>query len=197
MNIFLKLTIFILILPLASCGGLGTPEDNKKAKRMSGSVDQIIARSGTTFRNQDSAMKDAYNRLNTGGGMLGKKPMGVEGLFNQNQKNSGVASIGLPINAILWKSSLETINFMPLSSVDPFSGVIITDWYSSSNQNERCKINIFIKGREFKSTNLDVNIFCQNLIENMWLDSSVNKENNLKLENAILNSAKKMKLSIN
>lgn len=165
---------------------------------MSGSADQVIARSGTTFRNKDRALKDAYNRLNTGGGMLGKKPMGVEGLFNQNGGSTVAASIGLPINAILWKSSIETINFMPLSSADPFAGVIITDWYSSSsNTKERCKVNIFIKGKEFKSTNLDVNTFCQTFNENLWLDNPINEDNNIKLENAILNKAKKLKLSIN
>jgi hypothetical protein len=197
MNIFSKLGILMFVVFLSSCSGLGTEEDNRKSRLMSGSVDEIIARSGTTFRNTDRAMKDAYNRLNTGGGMLGKKPMSVGTLFNGENENVS-ASIGLPINAILWKSSIETINFMPLSSADPFAGVIITDWYSSpTKSNERCKVNIFIKGKQLKSTNLDVNTFCQNLKENLWVNKVVNEENNIKLENAILNKAKKLKLSIN
>ena len=55
------------------------------------------------------------------------------------------SSARLPINPYLWKGSLETISFIPLASADPFSGIIITDWYSSEeDQNQRCKLNIFI-----------------------------------------------------
>ena len=32
--------------------------------------------------------------------------------------------------SIFMESSLETISFMPLSSADPFGGLIITDWYT-------------------------------------------------------------------
>ena len=40
--------------------------------------------------------------------------------------------------------ALETIDFMPLSSADPIGGTIITDWYSTSdNENERCKLKYF------------------------------------------------------
>lgn len=165
---------------------------------MSGSVDEIIAKSGTTFRSTESAMKDAKNRLNTGGGLMGEKPMSTDALLNGDKNNISTATIGLPINAILWRSSLDIINFMPLSSADPFAGVIITDWYSpKKDTRERCKVNIFIKGRELKSSNLKVNSFCQNLNNNLWIDMPIDEKNNLQIENAILNKAKKLKLSIN
>ena len=98
-------------------------------------------------------------------------------------------------SSYLWKASLETINFMPLSSTDPFAGTIITDWYTSeSNTGERCKLNIFINGIELKTDNLKVLSFCQNLKNNQWVNKISNQEDNLKLENAILNKAKKLKL---
>ena len=86
---------------------------------------------------------------------------------------------------------------MPLVSADPFSGVIITDWYTDQNNiNQRCKLNVFIKGVDLKTDNLKVNSFCQILNDNgNWVDQKVNNENNIKLENAILNKAKKIKLS--
>ncbi len=92
---------------------------------------------------------------------------------------------------------METISFMPLTSADPFGGIIITDWYAEQNgSNQRCKINIFIKGVELKTENLKVNSFCQKLNEkNVWIDQKTNQENNTKLENAILNKAKKIRLS--
>ena len=85
---------------------------------------------------------------------------------------------------------------MPLSSTDPFAGTIITDWYTDANNlGERCKLNIFINGLELKTSNLKVLSFCQNLKENQWVNSPSNTNDNRKIENAILNNAKKLKLS--
>ena len=117
-------------------------------------------------------------------------------LTNDDSKGVATASIGMPINPYLWKGSIETIDFMPLTSADPFAGIIITDWYTSQNAtNERCKINIFIKGTEMKTSNLKVNSFCQLLTDGQWIDIKNDKKNDAKLENAILNKAKKIRLS--
>ena len=104
--------------------------------------------------------------------------------------------MGLPINPFLWRASIEVINFMPLASTDPFAGTIITDWYTAENSlGERCKLNIFINGADMKTDNLKVSSFCQSLKNNQWVNSPSNKEDNIKLENAILNKAKKLKLT--
>ena len=126
---------------------------------------------------------------------LGKK----EGIsFGTNEGNNAVSSIGMPINPYLWKGSLETISFMPLSSADPFGGIIITDWYSDGQTiNERCKINIFIKGLELKTSNLKVNTFCQSFENNRWIDLPTSASQSAQLENAILNKAKRIKLAKN
>ena len=43
----------------------------------------------------------------------------------------------------LWRASLDTIDFMPLSSVNYSGGIIVTDWYSDeSSSNESIKISI-------------------------------------------------------
>src|SRR5579863_630992 len=34
---------------------------------------------------------------------------------------------GIGVNSFLWRASLDTVRFMPLTSADPFGGVIITD----------------------------------------------------------------------
>ncbi len=161
---------------------------------------EIIKRSGTTFtggtpEKERLALADAENRLRSGGGLLGKKGMALDEMTNNSEKTT-TAAIGFPINPYLWKGSLETIDFMPLASADPFAGIIITDWYASQGApNERCKINIFIKGYEMKTDNLKVNSFCQSLSNGQWVDIKNNIDNDAKLENAILNKAKKIRLS--
>ena len=191
--------ILLFILPtLLSCNR--NVEDTSELWKNAQTSQAIIDRSGTvlpsgnTQAQKDIAMRDAQNRLRTGGGLFGKKPGLPFGDLAGEQNTASV--IGMPINPYLWKGSLETIDFMPLSSADPFGGTIITDWYiDSNNENQRCKINVFIKGVELKSNNLKVNSFCQNYSNNKWVDIPVNIENNIKLENAILNKAKKIKLT--
>lgn len=188
---------FTSILFINSCG---TVADNEKAKAMgAGSVDQIIARGGSKMRNQDRALLDSQHRLQTGGGIFKKKETSLSGLLGgKKSENNVVGSIGLPINPILWQSSIEVIQFMPIASIDAFSGIIITDWYSTlNNPNQKCKINIFVKGIEFKSSNLKVNSFCQEYKNNFWIDIKTSSDNDRKIENAILNKAKKAKLAIN
>ena len=158
---------------------------------------KIIERSGTKFNsgaNKDLALKDATNRLQSGGGLFGAEG-NITDLLNDGGSGDNVSSIGMPINVYLWRGAIETISFMPLNSADPIGGTILTDWYSTSNnENERCKLNIFISGSELKTQNLKVTSFCQDYKNQKWINKEIGDENNLKIENAILNKAKKLKL---
>jgi len=157
---------------------------------------KIIEGSGTKFNsgtNKELALRDAENRLQSGGGLLGKDAS-LNNIFNDGQNNT-IASLGMPINVYLWRGAIETISFMPLSSADPIGGTIITDWYSTTdNQNDRCKLNIFIIGQNLKAENLKVTSFCQEFKNQIWVNKNIEKENNIKIENAILNKAKKLRL---
>ena len=189
-------SVLVIVLLLLSCNK--NVEDSSELWKNAQTSGEIIRRSGTifdTYQNKELAMSDAENRLRTGGGLFGKKA-GIS--LGTNKGNNAVSSIGMPINPYLWKGSLETIGFMPLSSADPFGGIIITDWYSDGKTiNERCKINIFIKGLELKTSNLKVNTFCQSFENNRWIDLPTGASQNAQLENAILNKAKRIKLAKN
>jgi NADH:ubiquinone oxidoreductase subunit 5 (subunit L)/multisubunit Na+/H+ antiporter MnhA subunit len=57
-------------------------------------------------------------------------------------------------------ASLDTIDFMPLASVNYSGGIIITDWYSGNlNSNEDIKISIRFLSNEIRSDALDIKIF--------------------------------------
>ncbi len=160
----------------------------------------IIDRSGTKFNsgtNKELAMRDAETRLQTGGGLF-KDGMGLDFFDNNNNKeSSSVSTMGMPINTYLWRGALDTISFMPLSSADPIGGTIITDWYSTNNnENERCKLNIFISGTELKTQNLKVTTFCQEYKNQKWINVNVDEGSNIKIEDAILNKAKKLRLKL-
>ena len=55
---------------------------------------------------------------------------------------------------------MDVIDFMPLSSVNYSGGIIITDWYSTNeNQNESIKISIRFLTNEIRSDALNIKIF--------------------------------------
>ena len=60
----------------------------------------------------------------------------------------------------LWRASLDTLDFMPLSSVNYSGGIIITDWYSDvNNLDESVKISIRFLTNEVRADALDIKIF--------------------------------------
>ena len=160
---------------------------------------QIIDRSGTKFNSgidMDLAMRDAETRLQSGGGLLGKGGLSIGNILGNSANEDGAqASIAMNVNVFLWRGALETISFMPLNSADQIGGTIITDWYSTpGNNNERCKLNIFITGKNLKTENLKVTSFCQEFKNQMWVNKKIDNKNNIKIENAILNKAKKLRI---
>ena len=59
----------------------------------------------------------------------------------------------------LWRASLETLDFLPLSTVDYSGGIIITDWYmNSADKNESLKITIRFLNNEIRSDSLKITV---------------------------------------
>ena len=192
------ISVVICLLFVFGCNSNLSDEEKKALWDNAQTQGEIVRRSGTPFNlatDKDKAMSDAQNRLITGGGLLGKKA-NFSFLGENGESSTEITSLGMPINPYLWKASLNTINFMPLSSTDPFAGTIITDWYTvETNLGERCKLNIFINGKDLRTDNLKVSSFCQILKNNQWVNVPSKNEENTKLENVILNEAKKLKLT--
>tara|TARA_B100000989_G_scaffold275590_1_gene235246 strand:- start:3 stop:611 length:609 start_codon:yes stop_codon:yes gene_type:complete len=198
--ILTRLIISFLLFFIFSCNSNKSKEEMDELWSKAQTTGEIINRSGTVFNpgiNKDLAMRDAETRLQSGGGLFGKGGLSMSGLLGDNDQEQNMSNgmIAMSVNPFLWRAALETIDFMPLSSADQIGGTIITDWYStSSNEKERCKLNIFITGINLKTENLRVVSFCQEFINPTWVNKKTEKENNIKIENAILNKAKKLKL---
>jgi len=63
----------------------------------------------------------------------------------------------------LWRATLDTIDFMPLTTANYSGGIIVTDWYSDNqNLNENIKITIRFLTNEIRSDALDLKIFYKN-----------------------------------
>ena len=56
----------------------------------------------------------------------------------------------------MWRSSLEILDFLPLTTVDYSGGMIITDWYSENNSNESIKITVRFLSNEIRTESLKI-----------------------------------------
>ena len=56
----------------------------------------------------------------------------------------------------MWRATLETLDFLPLTTVDYSGGTVITDWYSENNSNESIKITVRFLSNEIRSDNLKI-----------------------------------------
>ena len=101
------------------------------------------------------------------------------------------------VNRYLWGASLETVNFLPIASADPISGLIITDWYvNPESTSERFKVNVYILDQVLRADALRVTVFRQVREGGTgWVDAKVNPSTPREMENAILNRARQLRLN--
>jgi len=102
---------------------------------------------------------------------------------------------GVGVNAFLWRASLDVISSWPVSSADPFGGVIITDWYAPpETPRERFKFNIFILDRTLRADGVRVSIFKQILnARGEWQQVALQTKTQTLVENAILTRAQQFR----
>lgn len=113
-------------------------------------------------------------------------------LFGGRDRGGSSEDAGIGVNSFLWRASLDTLNFMPLASADPFGGVIITDWYSDpTTPNERFKATVYILDTRLRADALNVSIFRQQQVNGQWADATVDPQTEVQIENAILTRARR------
>ncbi|MBO37872.1 MAG: hypothetical protein CMM75_01675 [Rhodospirillaceae bacterium] len=112
-----------------------------------------------------------------------------------SKKKSTVRS-GISVNSFLWRATLDTISFLPLSSADPFGGVVLTDWYAPPKApKERYKLSVFILSRQLRANGIRVAVHRQKLVGSVWRTSAVAKDTSVKLENQILMRARELRVA--
>ena len=108
--------------------------------------------------------------------------------------SASITSIG--VNSYLWRASLETLSFMPLTQADSAGGVIVTDWYSNpSNPNERVKLSVSILDQDLRADALRVAASREVLQNGAWIAAPVQAATVQKLEDIILTKARDLRRS--
>lgn len=60
---------------------------------------------------------------------------------------------------VMWKATLQTLDNFPITVASYEGGIIATDWYSSSNQNESIKIQVNFLSTSVASSSFEVLIY--------------------------------------
>jgi hypothetical protein len=171
----------VLAVGLSACGDPGSVKEDERRQGTTGDTKRQINQ-GLGGRNRDDS-----GSLFGPGGLFGSKP-------TQKEDNG----TGVAVNAYLWRASLDTINFIPLVSADPFGGVIITDWYTpAETPNERMKVQVTILDRELRADGVRVSVFKQQTSPKggNWVDAQVDPRTNIDIENAILTRARQLRIA--
>jgi hypothetical protein len=145
--------------------------------------------SSNNYQSSPTAGQDRDPSATSGGGVFGS------GLFaGSGNREAGDPTVA--VNAFLWRASLDTISFMPLTSADPFGGVIISDWYApQETPDERFKVNVYILGRMLRADGLKISVFRQTRdAQGRWSDAAVGPEVAAEFENAVLTQARELRL---
>ena len=152
----------------------------------------LLAQSCGIYKKTDSknvptnAQERARKNANEGSGIS------LKGLVGNRGTNYEFSS-----SNPMWRASLETLNFLPLSNVDYSGGVIISDWYSdNTNINESIKISLQFLSNEIRSDSLKITIFKKKCLSNNSCQvNSIESKIKEELLRSILIKAKELEVS--
>lgn len=143
--------------------------------------------------NQQNRYKGAPTGAGSQGGAAGSG--GIK-LFGGDDNKKKADDSGIAVNSFLWRGALDTIAFMPLSSADPFGGVIITDWYTPpETPQERVKVQVLILDRDLRADGVKATVHRQRMTPQGWIDQPVEAKTSTDLENTILTRARQLRIA--
>jgi len=149
----------------------------------------------TEFDRWDQRQRDRFGTVT--GEEDGVSLFSTEPTRDRGGNGEGGGGGGIGVNAFLWRASLDTIDFMPLVSADPFGGLIITDWLQPADTpDERVKAHIQILDTTLRADGVKVSVFRQvRGEEGGWLDAPVDRSTARALEDRILTRARELRIA--
>lgn len=119
------------------------------------------------------------------------------GIFGSGSVLNNQTTYEFATSNVLWRASLNTLNFVPLTSANYSGGLLITDWYSSnSSSKESIKIQVRFLSNILASTSIEVTSYKRTCSgENNCRVTKLDKSFNGEIQNSILQSARKLELA--
>ena len=107
------------------------------------------------------------------------------------KKNSG-GNFEFSTSNILWRATLQALDFIPLNNTDYSGGVIVTDWYGSSA--EQIKISIRFLSNELNSSSIKVTAHKRECVQNNCNTKPASESFNLEIKEKIIKEARAIKI---
>lgn len=120
---------------LAACGGPTAPASERKA-----AADAQRAAIDASRQDSDDFETETSSTI-----------WGIFG--NQKNPNTTVA-----VNRYLWQASLDVLNFLPIESVDPFTGVIVTGYGTPPGGGRSYRATIYVSDPALDARSLKVSL---------------------------------------
>ena len=98
---------------------------------------------------------------------------------------SGGDEIG-SVNKYLWQASIEVLSFLPISSADPFSGIIVFGKGKAPGSSQSYDATVYISDPALDARSLNVTVRSSN--------GTVSSEAKREIESAILSRARQLRL---
>lgn len=102
-------------------------------------------------------------------------------------RNSDDPNTTVEVNKYLWQASLEVLNFLPIESVDPFTGVIVTGYGRPPGGGRAYRATIYVQDPALDARSLKVALQGQG-------GASVAPETVRAVEDAILTRARQLRV---
>lgn len=132
-----------LAVSLSACGGgLGSGDSGifKRKPRGADSAETVPGtgdKPASLVANQDVADDNAET---------------IWGLF----KNADDPNTTVEVNKYIWQASLEVLNFLPIESVDPFTGVIVTGYGTPPGGGRSYRATVYVQDPALDARSLKV-----------------------------------------
>ena len=161
------------LISLAACGGIGSG-DSGWFKRRGPTLDQEKLEK-QALADQQRAELAAFEPQRRKGK--------IWDLFGQSDD----PNVTVRVNKYLWQASLEVLNFLPVESVDPFSGVIVTGYGTPPGGGRSYRATIHIKDPALDARSLKIALVARG-------GGPVSAEVARSVEDAILTRARQLRI---
>lgn len=100
---------------------------------------------------------------------------------------SSNSEASIKVNRYIWQAALDVLSFMPLESVDPFSGVIVFGYGNPPGSSKAYRATVYVKDPALDARSLNVALAGR--------AGPVAPETQRAVEDAILNRARQMRIA--
>ncbi len=116
---------------------------------------------------------------------VGSQTVVIEQSNNAGRRND--SNITLEVNKYIWEAALDVLDFLPIETVDPFSGVIVTGYGTPPGGGRSYRATVFVQDPALDARSLSVALATRG--------GTVSDETTRAVEDAILTRARQLRIS--